>query len=231
MKIQNHPWSWGVLAGLVVFLVGIVATCSSCSLTRLPALTNTATAQPRTPQEQLAATYYVSTRCMLIDGSGGELHGGTAVMVDLHHLLTARHVIECKNGGIVTVFVEREDGRRTEAIVQRQWETKDIALLYTRFELPGNDVKLAVSLPHVGDAVCAHHASPHFGAACGEVVDLHPDNPDGDVEVSMIIEHGNSGSGVYVDGVLVGIITHLIPCIPEITKTCGGNFSSIAGLL
>lgn len=227
MKIQNTPWSWGLLAGLIVFLAGIVATCTSCAASQM----HTSAGFARTPQQQLSATYYVSTTCTFIDGSGGEMHGGTGVMVDPHHLLTARHVVECHDGGLPTVRVWRENDTRYEVLIQREWKTKDIAQLYSQFALPGTDAKLAHWLPHVGDAVCAHHASPHFGAACGEVTDLRVNNPDGDVEVSMLIEHGNSGSGVYIDGILVGIITHLVPCIPNVVDTCGGNFSSIAGIL
>lgn len=228
MKIQNHPGAWGVLAGLLVFLIGVIATCASCAA--LPAPKLTSTESPRTPQEQIASTYGVVTSCLILDQ--GTMHGGSAVMIDAHHLLTARHVVKCENGAMPALRVESADGRHGyDAYVQSVWVSKDVALLYVRFELAGRPALLATALPHVGDATCAHVANPRFGASCGEVTDIRVDNPDGDVYVSTVYIRGNSGGGVYVDGVLYGIVTHFVPCVMNPEESCGGNFSSIAGLL
>lgn len=225
MKIQNHPWSWGLLAGLAVWLVAIVATCSSCA----PSQMRTQAGTPRAPQQQLSSAYDVTVICVLADGSG-TVSGGSAVMIDTHHLLTALHVVTCDNGGVPIVTVNTEKGARLATFVQREWKDKDIAQLYTRFELPGADAKLG-ALPAIGTGVCAHHGSPTFGAACGEVSSLRPTTPEADIIVTAAIRPGNSGGGLYdSDGVLVGIVTVWIQCEPGKRDSCGGGASSVAGI-
>lgn len=226
MKIQNKPWSWGLLAGLIVWLVALVATCSSCAATQMHA----ASGAKRTPPQQLASTYFVQTLCLRVDGSGS-MHGGSAVAVDGHHLLTAQHVIACNEGGMAVIRVSTEDGRFFEARVQQEWNMKDVAQLYTQMELPGVS-PVGFSTPRVGEAVCAHVAYPAFGAHCGDVVSISPERLNADIEVAIPIEHGNSGGGVYDSaGMLVGIVTNLVPCLPDLTQSCGGRFSSFAGIL
>lgn len=229
MKIQNHSWTYGMLAGMLLWLFVVIATCSSCAMTQMHA-----NGLPRAPQAQLGSTYLITTWCVddaTYPAIGLGRQSGSAVMVDAHHLLTALHVVQCDAGGSPAVTVTSSNGMRFNAHVQREWEQKDIAQLYVHFELPGLSAQIG-AVPPPGAGLCAHVAYPGFGATCGEAVSVSPDRPDSDVEMTMPIQHGNSGGGVYDSaGRLVGIVTRLVPCATSLTESCGGRMSSLAGIL
>ena len=57
----------------------------------------------------------------------------------------------------------------------------------------------------------------------------------GNIRDNARTEHGNSGAGLYSDGKLVGIVTHLVACSMEdvifhpMAAGCGGRATSLAG--
>lgn len=229
MKIETEPHAYGFLAGLIVMLIGVVAACASCA----SAIRVHTTGVPRTGPQQLSDTYRVTTWCINDadpeTGVGISRQGGSAVMIDAHHLLTALHVVQCSEG-TAAVTVVSPDGHHYDARVQREWDDKDVAALYIHLALPGGDVAIG-PMPKAGDGICTQIAHPAFGAVCGEVTSVEPLRPEADIVHTAATEHGHSGGGAYdSEGRLVGIVTQLVLCSPFLPFSCGGRVSSIQGL-
>lgn len=228
MKIEHKPEAYGLIAGLMVMLLGVIATCSSCA--RLPP-----SVEPRgvlrTVSSQADAAYRVTVWC--IDDRMPAMisvtrQGGSAVAVDEHHLLTALHVIVCDTGAPAITLMSA-DGTHIDARPSRTWPTKDVAELYVERQL---GAPATIGSVRAGMQICARHGMPEFGEDCGVVTSVDAQRPDADIIHTAHTEHGNSGGGVY-DGTghLVGIVTQLIMCLPGLPLSCGGRASSLEGVL
>jgi len=227
MTTRNEPAAYGVLAGLIVILIGVIATCSSCAVTMRVGGT------PRTELQQMSASYRVTTYCVndtaypLINLT---MQGGSAVAIDGHHLMTALHVVQC-SAGTPGVVVRSSNGKRFDALIQRTWESKDIAQLHVQLELSASVGVQIGPIPAVGDSICTQVANPDFGARCGTVETIDRGRVDADIAHTAHTEHGNSGGGAYDSrGRLVGIVTQLIECMPFFPESCGGRVSSLQSL-
>lgn len=201
------------------------------------------------PEQHLAAVSIVRAcqkpnTTLTVDASGIMLGGtiswspntfdsiGSGVLVDGTHVLTAYHVVDALppgchweitiDGGAVTV----RDPLPYLVEVETIWPTRDVARLRI---VKANPIK-GVRKPEIrssldaGDEACVVSAQPRTFRRCGDVSYYSNGTDDGDQMTSGIIEPGNSGSGMYdVNGFLIGIATHYIPCING--QICGGRFT------
>lgn len=178
-------------------------------------------------EHESAATVEV----VCFDAEAGTLMqgGGSGVVTSKHTILTARHVASLEDalaGCVFTVTVA--GGKAVFAVPNREWKERDVSELVTVDELPYHPVTLG-PVPSPGETACVVTAIPGARRKCGDVA-YYRSEPPGDVNIEVVIEPGNSGSGVYDKrGRLVGIVTHLRSC--RNGQWCGGKFSSLEFLL
>lgn len=162
-------------------------------------------------EDQRGRAVQIGVRCGLTNPKD---YTGTGVIMDNQHVMTAYHVIDCDGPYIVGVKVK---GSWKRAWTSRIAPEVDLAVL--RLDEPLEDAP-AVNFtrpPGVGGRVCIATASPYPTRRCGQVESLD----DGRVRHSIVVEPGNSGSGMYDRrGRLVGIVTHLRTCAG--LQICGG---------
>jgi len=217
VKVENSPSAYGFLAGLLVFLLGVVANISCAHQSPLVS---------RSVAERYSAAVRIGVTCLGEDGSimSG---GGSGVIVSPTVVLTAAHVADMPDA-LCSFSVSRYDGRERSMRVERVDHKLDLARLVL---MSGQEpfVYSPVSFgpkPLIGSTVCAAPAWPSFKHKCGEV-QPYAEAP-GNLQMDVVIEPGNSGSGVY-DGAgrLVGIVTHLTHCYNG--QICGGKAATLEG--
>lgn len=213
MKIENEPWAYGFLAGLFVMFVGVLAN-ASCTYVR-----------GRDPQIAFESTALITVVCL-----GGEQAAqmyGSGVIVDRQTILTAAHVATSPPGFFCVRTATMVTGKRYLLTAGKALPAFDLASL--KLAVGEFDPTYPVSYgdsPHFGAHVCAATAYPQHLWRCGET--QTSTDPPGDVAHSIVVEPGNSGSGVYDErGRLVGIITHRWSCFNG--QLCGGKMASLAG--
>lgn len=173
--------------------------------------------KPRTSAGQYAAAVWVETSCAepnpldpgihqplqhmeypMIDWGGGR---GTGVVISERHILTALHVVQCPL--IPTVKVHLADGRTTYALVTREDEDNDIALLEVA---SAQNLELYIAPPVLvqpADFSGRWCARATTGARCGDF--MYPQN--GRAIFGGVTSKGWSGAGVYDEqGRLTGIV-------------------------
>lgn len=230
MKSQTAPMAWGFLAGAYFFMVVLIMLACSCAPTGV-----------RSPGQQFSAAVKILTTCTsvpmtVIDmGDGNYLRipngepvvkrfGGTGVIVDAHHLLTAKHVVTCDEGEEMMLTVNTGIGANRDAFVELEFPNNDIARLYVANTMESlmSSIEMGAA-PKLGDRVCEASMVPRPTWRCG--ITQQPDD-EGLFTFEMRTEHGNSGSGLYNGrGQLIGIVVQWFPC--ERMEMCGGKASPI----
>lgn len=220
------------LAGVLCVLMATMVTCASCvaDLT-LPALGVTA------PQQH-HLTARINTICMEPgEGDALEMRGyrGSGVVVSSNQVLTAAHVAQCGSPSLGITWAPTKmtvtvDGVEHEATLEVVLPGDDLARIVTRDSWAfGMTAPVTIGpAPRVGDQACQSAAYPRWNYRCGEVQPTNPSYPGQAprVTISMHTEFGNSGSGVWVDGRLVGILVTAQPCQDE--SLCEGGVSLLA---
>lgn len=150
--------------------------------------------QSRSHADQLATVVTVESYC------GGIHHKGTGVVISERHVLTAYHVTKCHVIPKVNVTLR---GNVTHMMyVTKENEKQDIARLELahagRFRLNVAPPKLAPYYARPNDSVCAF---TRRGTHCA--VRLGPNTFAGQ------LIPGDSGSPVYDDGYLAGLVTRI----------------------
>ena len=218
MKIENKPSAYGFLAGLLVLLLAAFANASCAHASPLTSRGLTA---------RYAEAVEISAVCVREDGAIGGW-SGSGVIVSRTRILTAAHVAGSR-GAFCVFSTKTIDG--TERMVQPAVVLPDLDIASMTIldgETPFDFSPLAYGArPSLGDTVCAATAVPWRGHKCGEV---QPDSSTpGDIKFFVVVEPGNSGSGLYnAAGELVGIVTHRFFCGGS-NQTCGGKAASLAG--
>lgn len=206
----------GVAAGSV--LIFSMAGCSLAPVpppsTDQPTRTQSAAAsQPLTVQSPAVVATAVGfskyeKAALRIRNIGCGVSSGSGFAIGDHLLVTNRHVI----GGAAVLQVSTYDGRDIEVNAVGAAVVADLALVWTREELPAT-IRLARSNPVVGTtvSVVGYPLGGQLTTTKGRVLRYGPD-PIGWSSLPMIysdapVEHGSSGSPV-VDGggLLVGVV-------------------------
>jgi S1-C subfamily serine protease len=215
MKIETKPWAAGLLAALLYLVAATVVLSVGCVPLRQV---------PRTTRGQYEAAVRIDVVC--ITEKGGYMAGGSGVIVDSRHVLTAAHV--AADDGFCAFDVTAFDGSRRSMYVKTRLPGVDLASLEIStgvepFTLP--DMAFGPR-PDIGERVCAATALPRFSHKCGEVEPY--EKPPGDISLMMIVDHGNSGSGLYDErGQLIGIVIALVQCSNG--QYCEGRAASLEG--
>lgn len=216
-----------VLAGLLAALGVVAATCGACAARVGDAL---AAAPRRSLPEQHGATVKITVDCPGEIPGVPATHFGSGVVVSADRVVTALHVSGCGRGGDgepsgldepLSIKVDPGDGVEREATREILIPSVDVA----RIQVAGNAplrrwlTPLAIGpRPALGDQVCEAAAYPRYTYRCGMVQPWR----GAKIYAEYFTEFGNSGSGVYSDGRLVGILTTL--------AWCQGNHPCLAGI-
>lgn len=212
MKIETKPWAGGFLAALLwlCFVVFAVLTSGCIRETR-----------GRDPGVAFESTVLITITCPVGMGYG------SGVIVNDHTVLTAAHVATDPDGMFCMRTATMVNGRQFLLAPGKILPDQDLASLHLvieRFD-PTFPVTFARK-PGYGARVCAMTAFPRFLWRCGDVQTTE-DLP-GDLSHTIVVEPGNSGSGVYdTRGRLVGIITHRWSCSNG--QLCGGKLATLEG--
>jgi S1-C subfamily serine protease len=228
MRIENTPASWGWLAGLLVFLAGLLIWDVGCLYPSAGVPNNAAV------RAQYDAAVSIEVTCAVQgDGEVTVLSWyGSGVIVAPDRVLTAEHVVSGERKTLVCEYqVTDAAGAVRKMHAGTRVEGNDLASLvlektsppFTLIRYPQFGRK-----PTVGMKVCAATGMPHRTHRCGEVQPYA--EPPGDIAFDVIVVPGNSGSALYdQDGNVVGIVTHLTMC--QNHQFCGGRASSLEGHL
>lgn len=210
-----------VFSIVLTVLAFLLVSCSGCHPW------NNATVY-RSPNAQVGATVKVVTYCRVPDADAEiieEMLGvdaydyepfgqGSGVIVSPDRMLTAFHVVECEDGSKPRVKVDPGDKTLRDATVEIIVPGNDVA----RLKLVNADEELSeyytpVTIgprPKLGDKLCMTSAVPRLGYHCGT---MQPDRDGvGLFQWDYFTEFGNSGSAVYKDGKLVGLLHALSFC-------------------
>ena len=211
--IENSPKAYGFLAGALVLILGILLGNSGCH-----------PVPRRDAQVAFESAVLIKESCMTDDGKFYESYG-SGVIVDSHTILTAAHVAYNEDICMYTALMSND----TTYVLMRSIVLiePDVATMtsLTPFA-PTYDVAFA-PMPGLGETVGVQTAYPRWAYACGE---RQYSALDGTFLLSLIVEPGNSGSGVYDgNGRLVGIVTHLIRCSNG--QICAGRATALEGHL
>lgn len=204
-------------------LIAVIAACAMCCAS--PQRT-------RTVREESSNAVRIEGVCM----EGSMKFAGSGVIVGPHTILTAEHVmkpsmaITDSQGNLIlsvalrcTFTAHTTDGQAFAVVLDKSWKDRDVARVLSVEKLPFSPVELA-NVPEPGERVCVMAAFPTHVRKCGDVQPT-TNKPPGDIHVNINVEPGNSGSGVYSNGRLVGIVTHRISCVNG--DYCEGRFASI----
>jgi S1-C subfamily serine protease len=191
----------------------------------------------RTLAEEHTAAVRITAIC---DQTNGKVISvGSGVIVTEHVVLTAAHVIHPSftltvgDAKLVIPFTGctfaavTQDDTSHALHLSKEWPDQDVARLVTIRPLPYIPVELA-DAPPAGEDVCIVARAPWRTRRCGELqyfLEAH-----GFRHITgVIIQPGNSGSGVYDKrGRLIGITVVLFTCANG--QWCEGAFSPLSNL-
>ncbi len=184
----------------------------------------------RTASEQRAAVVLITVRCP--DGNGGR---GSGVLIDGRHVLTAAHVVtipdavreSCPSIEIIAYAQDGVGRRMRIAMIEHH---ADLARLEIADDAVFPKVRpLKLALSGEGAHVCAMPAAPIPDRRCGQVEEFMRGRSGDNLWLSLPVERGNSGSGVYDSrGYLVGIITR--QRVADNGQITGGIATAVGGL-
>jgi hypothetical protein len=197
-------------------ILATLAACTSCAHY----------ADFRSPAQQYNTMVRITTECL------AKNYVASGVLVSDHEVLTANHVTQCElipDSGIYVpasrLVVWVTDAEASEATVEINVPQADLARLHTKDSFGDYFSGISVGAPpEIGDKVCEVSAEPRPTYRCGVTQASRP----GRVAVDFMVEHGNSGSGMYNSrGALVGITTNQFVC--ENHQICAGFGTALAG--
>ncbi len=218
MRIKNDSRAYGLLAGLIVLLLGLIVADAGC----------TPMHAERGPQAALEQAVKITATCFGDDGSITGFYG-SGVIVDSKTVITAAHVARDPDGYTCFRVVEMTNEHKyivTPGVILVERDIATLKLDSSESFDPTYPVIYGPS-PGFGERVCAMVAHPMWLWRCGDA--QMSVAPPGDRIITITVEPGNSGSGVYdAQGRLVGIITHRWSC--GVTgQLCGGKMSTLEG--
>ncbi len=201
---ETEPGAYGLLAGLAVLLLGLLANASCAHASKLDP----------SPADVIDAHYdaavEITALCLLPDGRQVAWFG-SGVIVDATHILTAGHVAETE--GLSCVFTAELSNGKTHLVrplhVLASSETDLASMEIVSFveTFPAQPVRYG-PVPAPGEKVCTATAYPRREYKCGQVMRSKGSQP-GDIRIDFVVEPGNSGSALYNErGELVGIVVH-----------------------
>ncbi len=214
MKIQNEPAAYGLLAGLIAFLLCMILVGGCVH-----------EARGRDAEVALESSVRISILCA--DAGGGYLSFGSGVVVNDHTILTAAHVAVDPPGKTCLRTAMMINGGTYLLAPGKALPARDLASLVPALHPFAPTYPVVYGPPPVyGSRVCAMTAYPQFVWRCGET--QLTAEPPGDLAHTIIVEGGNSGAGVYDTwGRLVGIVTHRWACSNG--QLCGGKLATLEG--
>ena len=197
MKIETKPVAGALLAVLVYILLWtLIFTQASCCSVGGARTANVYRAYERTVLIQIT--------CLAPDMNGVAVGFGSGVIVAPNRILTAAHVAQA--GAICSFDVTGQDNKTRHMQPRTVLPDVDLASMLVT-EGPPFDVSpvLYGPKPLIGSTVCSASAFPNITRKCGDV--LPYTRTPGDMRVLIVVEPGNSGSGLYdEDGRLVAIV-------------------------
>lgn len=219
MRIETKPWAGGFLAALLwLCFVAFAVLTSGCMRD----------VRGRDPGVAFESTVRITITCATADGQA--LVGyGSGVIVDDHTVLTAAHVAEDDPGMVCMRMATMVNGKSYILAPGKILHDRDLASMHLMLDaFDPTYPAIFAKPPGYGERVCAMTAFPRFLWRCGDV-QTGEDAP-GDLSHTIVVEPGNSGSGVYdTRGRLVGIITHRWSCFNG--QLCGGKMATLDGYI
>lgn len=236
---ERSQFALVVLGFLVVMLA---ATCSAC-------LTNAMLPKSalRSANEQHIATVMLRTTCEVpqaqhVPTTGDseldalldkivyppkiEVYGGSGVLVSKNRALTNVHVITCDDGKVIGLEARAGDGepwiKASAEILLPEYDIARVRLASDAMAAYFTPIEIGPR-PVVGERICMSTAVPLWTYRCAEVQPATP----GFLPTSLFVVHGNSGSGSYVGGKLVGLIRAVQYC--EGGAACVGWVTPLQG--
>lgn len=198
--------------GIVTFLA-----CNACAATPvvMPRVAVPVEAI-RTARDQHDAMVLITVLCWQADLSVTG-HFGSGVVVSPNRVLTAAHVAACDEG-TPQLFIDAGDGD-VAATTEIAMRGLDVARLVTA---PGALARWFTPLrlgpiPDIGEHACEAAAAPRTTYRCFTTQASRRDR----IGLDGMVEHGNSGAGLYVAGRLVGIVVTAGYC--ELGAACLGG--------
>lgn len=205
------------LAGILCLIMATVAlaTCVSCAGVRPP---------PLVPLQEHNATVRIYLMCGSVVKGKPMLarYIGSGFVTTSSRVVTANHVVSCPEDALqLSLTIDTGNGKERFAVVTRRAVEADLAQVETT--APGELAEFVEPItvgpaPTVGDIACQSSAWPTWSYQCGTV---QPQTSK-QYHVRMFTEFGNSGSGVYVAGRLVGLTTT--------AAFCQGGYQCVAGI-
>lgn len=188
-------------------------------------LVSTGCTQPQSPRsirsEYLSAVAIEKT---CINTRTGKISGsyGSGVVIAPNMILTAAHVVDPH--GMTCLFAGLDSRNRMYALsVGRTDYTADVAQLVSSKPFLYTPISIAEP-PSLGAPVCVVTGFPGRYRRCGTMQPSNESTPD--LEMDIVVEHGNSGSGMYdSEGHLIGIAVALTNC--NNGQICGGAGTSL----
>lgn len=200
-----------------VLAIGTLAGC--CGVLR-------AVTPARSTGDERSATVQISIRCA--DAPGVPLKWGSGVVVSANQVLTAAHVVtaQCER---TVVYASQPDNIGRRMRIELISLTADVARL--RIADDGEFADLTpsrIAPPTHGEFVCISTGVPRRDIHCGALEERFDKRMSGDLSISIPVEHGNSGSGLYDRrGRLLGIVTEQRRNAND--QSVGGLATAIAG--